>query len=138
MRRLPRTSDSLLVRTDFSNDVAWASLLDAVAHETEDGFRAHVTPVADWRFADASWMVLTRAVARNRDAAAVLFVADRPSMNASDHPVLVVSLTSSRAPFRCIASQLWGVENNLNISNMGWDEFAEQTDSEGIFRGFKA
>jgi len=31
---------------------------------------------------------------------------------------------------------LWGVENNLNISNMDWEEFASAVDEGGVFRGF--
>jgi hypothetical protein len=32
---------------------------------------------------------------------------------------------------------LWGVENNLNIANMGWEEFADAVDEDGTFRGFR-
>jgi len=38
--------------------------------------------------------------------------------------------------FRCIPSELWGVENNLNIANMDWDEFVAVTDQHRVFRGF--
>ena len=39
-------------------------------------------------------------------------------------------------PCRCIARELRGVENNPNISNMGWEEFGESTDDDGVFRSF--
>jgi hypothetical protein len=29
------------------------------------------------------------------------------------------------------------VENNLNISNMDWEEFASQAGDDGVFRGFE-
>jgi hypothetical protein len=31
---------------------------------------------------------------------------------------------------------MWSVENNLSLSNMGFEEFAESVDEDGVFRGF--
>jgi hypothetical protein len=31
---------------------------------------------------------------------------------------------------------MWGVENNLSVSNMGFEEFADKVDQDGVFRGF--
>ena len=53
-----------------------------------------------------------------------------------DHPILVVDMSDTflsvaefpeiagRTPFRCIPTELWSVDNNLNIANMGWEDFA--------------
>jgi hypothetical protein len=30
-----------------------------------------------------------------------------------------------------------GVENNLSISNLDWEDFADAVDSDGVFRGFE-
>jgi hypothetical protein len=58
---------------------------------------------------------LSRACSR----ASVLFIADGTTLTSPDHPILVVDLgISGKSPFRCVAPELWGVENNLNISNM--------------------
>ncbi|MGF1568782.1 MAG: hypothetical protein ACFCVD_12050 [Nodosilinea sp.] len=38
--------------------------------------------------------------------------------------------------FRVIPREMWGVENNLSISNMDYYEFADSTDADGVFRGF--
>jgi hypothetical protein len=43
---------------------------------------------------------------------------------------------AGRTPFRCISSELWGVDNNLNISNMDWEDFAGAAGKDGVFRGF--
>jgi hypothetical protein len=43
----------------------------------------------------------------------------------------------SKPPFRCIPAEMWGVENNLNIANMDWEDFADEVDADGIFRGFR-
>jgi hypothetical protein len=67
----------------------------------------------------------------------VLFIVDEEA-SAADFPVLVVDLSSmARNPFRCIARELWGVDNNPNLANMEWDEFASSTGSDGVVRGFR-
>jgi hypothetical protein len=68
----------------------------------------------------------------------VLFIADRTSLTSPDHPVLVVDLAdgSGQRPFRCIAQELWSVDNNLNIANMDWEDFANAADLDGLFRSF--
>ncbi len=38
--------------------------------------------------------------------------------------------------FRAIPSQIQGIENNLSIANMDFEEFAEAVDEDGVFRGF--
>jgi hypothetical protein len=69
--------------------------------------------------------------------AAVLFIADRVATE-GDFPILVIDLSpEARSPFRCIARELWGVDNNLNLADMEWDEFASSTGSDGVVRGFR-
>jgi len=34
------------------------------------------------------------------------------------------------------AHELWSVDNNLNLANVDWDEFADNVDRAGVFRGF--
>jgi hypothetical protein len=41
-----------------------------------------------------------------------------------------------KTPFRSIPSEIWSIDNNLNIANMDWEEFAGAADEDGIFRGF--
>jgi hypothetical protein len=51
--------------------------------------------------------------------------------------LLVVDL--KRRPgrsFRVIVQELWGVENNLSLANMDFEEFADSCDPDGVFRGF--
>jgi len=140
MPTLPRSNSSLLVRTDFTgSDEAWQLMISEAQRENEDGFRAYVDPVSDSAFDGASWEAVRAAVpANDYDGALVLFVADTAALTSPEHPVLVVDLedSSGKPPFRCIVSELWGVENNLNIANMDWEEFASATDKDGVFRGF--
>ena len=135
MNGLPATDASPLVRTDFSDPIAWTRLLEVLSTETVDGFRAYVEVVDDPSWQDARPEDLASAIPAN-SAAAALFIGDRIALSDSEFPVLVVDLWGDNAPFRCIARELWGPANNLNIANMDFDEFAGAAGSDGVFRGF--
>ena len=140
---------TLLVRTDFTDDDAWDLVRDEATREYgPDGFRAYVEPVSDLRWADATWEDVKAAAPVGDDGPDVLFIADSITFASPEHPILVVDLgdkilsvtefpeLAGRTPFRCIPSELWGVENNLNISNMDWEDFAGEVGGDGVFRGF--
>jgi hypothetical protein len=145
---LPERNCSLLVRTDFSSDDVWQQVADKSTRENEDGFRSYAQPVSDPAFDAAGWETVKAAVPANSHGASVLFIADGISLSSPDHPILVVDLSDTflsvaefpeiagRTPFRCIPSELWSVDNNLNIANMDWDDFAGSTGEDGVFRGF--
>jgi hypothetical protein len=136
MAALPITDDSLLVRTDFADQAAWLRMLAAALAENEDGFGAYVAVVDDDTLEGAPWEQLRAAVLAAGLHASVLFVADAEAMKGS-HPVQVVDLSArGRPPFRCVADCLWSVENNLNLANMDWEEFATAVDAQGVHRGF--
>jgi hypothetical protein len=136
MLSLPSSESSLLVRTDFSDDAAWQRVRSAALAESIDGVRAYVTVIDEPAYDGASWEDVHQAAMAGGEHAAVLFIADH-SARGEDHPIQVLDLSrESRAPFRCIARELWSVDNNLNIANMGWEEFADNTDADGVFRGF--
>ena len=136
MSGLPSIQDSLFVRTDFTDERAWKAAEAAALAENDDGFRAYVRVIDEPRFAKCTWQALRQEVMALEQHAAVLFVVDGPALT-DDHPILVVDLSDEpRAAFRCVAHELWGVDNNLNIANMDWDEFAGNVDEDGVFRGF--
>jgi hypothetical protein len=143
-------SGTLLVRTDFANDDAWDLVRDEATREYgPDGFRAYVEPVSDPQWADATWESVKTAAPVDDHGPSVLFIADSVTFASPEHPVMVVDLDdkilsaaefpeiAGRTPFRCIPSELWSVENNLNISNMDWEEFAREVGDDGVFRGFE-
>lgn len=138
MPTLPMLDCSLLVRTDFSNDAQWQQLTDEAQREDEDGFRAYIEPVNDPAFDGASWEAVKAAVPANENGAAVLFIADGRTPSSPDRPIVVVDLLDDggKTPFRSFPSKLWRIDNNLNIPNMGWEEFAGAADEDGVFRGF--
>jgi len=133
---LPVVGGSLLVRTDFSDDVVWRQVSAEAGAENEDGFAAHVTPISDAAFDGAGWQAVRSAVPVHARGASVLFIADRATFVSPDHPILVVDLRGHEPPFRCIPPCLWSVENNLNLANMDWNEFATALDANATFRGF--
>jgi hypothetical protein len=136
MPELPRLNDSLLARTDFTSDDAWREVRDQVLRENENGFRAYLEPVSDPAFDGVPWQAVKAAVPANADGASVLFIADSTALTAPDHPVLAVDLPDDgKRPFRCIPAELRAVENDLNISNMDWAEFADEADEKrGVSR----
>jgi hypothetical protein len=80
----------------------------------------------------------------------VLFIADSVTFGSPARPVLVVDLLdkclsvaefphiAGRVPFRCIPAALWEVENNLNLANLDWEDFASQAVTEGgVYRGLE-
>ncbi|HEY0311241.1 MAG TPA: hypothetical protein VGC56_01965 [Allosphingosinicella sp.] len=125
---------SPLLRTDFSDEAAWKALIAAVSAPSPEGFRAEIYPVENRDFEGAE---ADRVAAADWNDAGILFIADRDAMQGDEQAVLCVDLVDgSSQPFRCIASELWGVENNLRLGNMDYSEFADLADVSRVFRGF--
>ena len=129
------TDSSPLVRTDFSSDEGWREAVRQATAETEDGFRAELDPIDDRVFEGKSYEALS---ANERwKGKAVLFVVDTHTIEDCECSIACVDL--GRRPggmFRAVPSALWGVENNLRLGNMDFEEFASAVGEDGIFRGF--
>jgi hypothetical protein len=132
---LPESENALVIRTDFSDEAAWDRLCRAIRKPSPDfGFLANVDFVNDRQYDGATADAL---VAEAPDSQQLLFVADRVALTHPEQPVLAVYYFDS--PFRTIRvipSELWGVENNISLANMDFEEFAENVGPDGIFRGF--
>ena len=126
------------MRTDFTSDEAWDHLREEALRENEDGFRAYAEPVSDRAFEHATWAAVRAAVPAHKEGASVLFIVDATTLTSPDHPILVVDLLDKGlAPFWCVPSELWSVDNNLNLANLDWADFADEVDGDGVFRGFR-
>jgi hypothetical protein len=136
MTMLPKVSWALLVRTDFRSDEGWEQVSAAATAENEEGFSANVEPVSDPAFRDAAPEAVRAAIPGHDEGAVTLFIADAAAHDGPGYPILVIDLWEGRPPFRCIASELWAVDNNLSIANMDWEDFADATDPDGVFRGY--
>ena len=135
MQRLPKTDNALLLRTDFSDDAAWAALCEAVQQPSEDGFTAYVDCISDPAYSELTVEQLVKLAPKGDPSFA--FIADHTTFTNPEQPVLVVDLNDEPGrTFRVIPREMWSVENNLSIANMDYSEFADSVDPDGVFRGF--
>jgi len=131
-----KTDNSLLLRTDFSDEAAWASLCEALRQPSGEGFSAFLACASDRAYDGLSVEQLV-AMTREGGDRSFVFIADRATLSAPEQPVLVVDLHQEPGrTFRAIPREMWSVENNLSIANMDFSEFADNVDPDGIFRGF--
>ena len=136
MKKLPKTDNSILLRTDFSDDAAWAALCELVQVPSEEGFQAHLDCISDPAY-DGLTVEQLLALAPKGGDHTFAFLADRVALTNPERPVLVVDLYDEPGrTFRVMPREMWGVENNLSIANMDYYEFADNVDADGIFRGF--
>jgi len=136
VKKLPESGKSLLLRTDFSDDVAWTALCEAAQLTTEEGFQARVDCISDPAY-DGLTVEQLVALAPAGGHHSFVFIVDRLALTHSERPVLVVDLYDEPGrTFRVVPREMWGVENNLSLSNMDYIEFAESADPDGVFRGF--
>ena len=136
MKPLPRSDNSLLLRTDFSDDAAWSALCKAAQAPNEDGFEAHLDCISDPAYRELTIDQLVDLAPKGSEHLFV-FLADPIALSDPEHPILVVDLNDQPGrTFRVIPRAMWNVENNLSLSNLDYDDFASNLDADGIFRGF--
>jgi uncharacterized protein DUF6924/lectin domain-containing protein len=137
--QLPPVDAVPLVRTDFSDDEAWAATSREVTGinllSNGDVVRAYVDPVDDSRFDGLTGEQLSRLVPPGREWP-LLLVADRTTMTSVEHHVLVVDLDGDNLgrTFRAVPEALPEIENNLSIGNMDWEDFADSAGDDGVVR----
>jgi hypothetical protein len=135
VKKIPKTDNSLALRTDFSDEPAWKAICTDIQQLRGD-FRAYVDFVNDPDYDGINAEQLISLLAGDSHHS-FAFIIDKIALLQPDHPILVVDLLDDPGrTFRVIPSEMWAVENNLSIANMGFDEFADAADQNGIFRGF--
>lgn len=76
---------------------------------------------------------------RDDESPYLVFIADRQTIMHPDMPILVIDRRSDPIRlFRTVPSQVYMIQSNLSIMNMGWEDIANLVDEEGVFRGFGA
>lgn len=137
MKPLPNTENPLVLRTDFSDQKAWETVRATI--EKPVGvlrFRAYVEFLDDNGYDGLNSHDFPTVLPKGYNQTFIL-LADQVTMTHREHPLLVVDLfEDSFREFRALPSQVQGIENNLSIGNMDFEEFAEAVDTDGIFRGF--
>jgi hypothetical protein len=135
VKPLPITDQAVVLRTDGSSRAAWDSIC-AIIRQPVGDFRAHVEFLDDPEYRDLTRDQLFALVPPNYGHT-LLIVVDRDAVSRPEYPLLVLDLREgSNLEFRSIPSQIQGIENNLSIANMDFQEFADSVDRDGVFRGF--
>ena len=135
MKAVPSTPDVPLIRTDFSNDSTWTEIVDCVQKPVGDmEFLANVTMVDDTAYEGASPADLLASLQESQHA--IMVICDSTTITNPRRPLLVVELSEDARQFRAEPGSIQSIENNLTIGNMGWEEFAENLDADGIFVPF--
>ena len=147
MRSIPKTKNSLVLRTDFSDDATWYEIREAIIEpQTEDEFEAEVEFVDDPAF---DGLTIDQLLALDPQATGhvYIYLVDGTTIAHREHPILVVEvylLEEETAEgielgrsFRVIPSEMGSVENNLSLANVDWEDFAENVDADGIYRGVR-
>jgi len=87
MKKLPETDNSLLLRTDFSDDAAWASLCIVVQQPNEEGFRAHLDCFSDPAYDRLGVEELVAVCPKGGDRT-FAFIADRTTFTDPERPAM--------------------------------------------------
>lgn len=153
-----------LIRTDFSDDTAWNLVMaevtklvdfgseDPDADPDYDGYTPNVTPIDDRAFAGVTGETLARAFIATDETYGYAILVDARSMAEAraggELTVVYVDLsvadpadaelfpTFRGRNFRCAVSEFASNGGNLSIANMDFHEFADNTNADGVFRGF--
>ena len=130
-----KEENSLVLRTDFSNESAWKAICAAILDPNVE-FSANVNFISEQKYEGLETEKLFPLLSKMLPQS-FAFVVDNIALTNSEHPILVIDLQDkSGRTFRVIPSALWEIENNLSIANMDFEEFANAVGKDGIFRGF--
>ena len=156
-----------LVRSDYTDEAAWATTLAAVTQEVDLGYRdedddpeeppagysPNVPPVQSPLFDGLTAEGLAAAYGQGREPGYVLLADARTMAEArtgADPTVVYVDLSVTEEDaaelgdepgrsFRCVASEVASVEVNLSLANLDFADFADAADSrDGVYRGSEA
>jgi hypothetical protein len=134
---LPAMEQVPVVRTDFSDDIAWdAALLKVTSPQEWDGgdpLQADVAPVEDSRYKGLTPDQLLSLVPKAASWP-IMVVADALAMASSEHHMLVVNLDpdNSGQTVRAIPAAIVEMAINLSLANMEWESFAANAGDDGV------
>ncbi|MEV5541254.1 hypothetical protein AB0L13_30865 [Saccharopolyspora shandongensis] len=125
-----------IVRTDFSDDQAWETAWrDITTHrEYHDGDVVLDVTLVD-RPEFEGWTGEELATLLPHTTQVRVLVADAVTLASPEHPVLVMEVAREQPRFfRATPNALIDVEIQLSIDNMGWEDFSDSVDPDGVFR----
>ena len=149
----PRPEDPWFVRTHFADDAKWNALVAAASAPIKmsgNEYFANFNPVDNAKHTGMSpldvvnalpddypqYFVLVGDASSHGDNPTVLVVNFLPQFDESYETLPRERTETHVESFRAAPDTLQSITNNLSISNMGFEEFAESVDDDGVFRGF--
>jgi hypothetical protein len=111
MKKLPKTENSLLLRTDFTDEATWARLCEAVQLPGEEGFRAYVDCISDPAYDGLTVKQLLRIAPKEGDHSFV-FIVDRIALTHPEHPILVVDFHVPACPLHAAGRPVRAVDGD--------------------------
>lgn len=135
MDLIPRTPSVLAIRTDFSDHEAWKSTVAAISQPAGEGLLANVEFLDDPAYTGRTARQLLGIVPAGYSHA-FLLVIDDLTVSRHDHPVLVVDIADEPGrEFRAVPELVLVIEHYLSAGEVGFADFAESADPDGIVRG---
>lgn len=137
MKQISESENAPVLRTDFSDQIAWEKIRTEILKPVGIfRFRANVEFIDNLDFADISKDQLLEILPTDYNHSFIIVV-DQTAISHPEHPLLIIDLFDrSVHEFRALPTQIQGIENNLSIANMDFEEFADSVDEDGVFRGF--
>jgi hypothetical protein len=127
----------MVLRADYSNESKWGELKNEISNpNSEYGFFANVTFYENREY---DKLTLEQILPRlsNKYGHPIILIADQLTFTDDEVTLICVDLVDLPGQYlRIITSEIWSIENNLSISNMDFQEFADSQDQDGVFRGF--
>lgn len=134
MDHLPsaENDDTLFIRTCFTDLDRWESLWTAVVTPNADGFRAYVKLIDDT--ANGNLAISRIGTLMSEDQ--LVLVADEVTLTTADRQVLALYRDEDGVQqLRVAVEALWDIQNNLSISNADWQDYADDANEDGVYRG---
>ena len=129
--KIPSSENALLIRTDFSDQSGWKKL-EAAVSEPGDPYIFAMEVDDDCANSGATVEQLMDVLPEDYPHSFIV-VADGAAILRPHYPLLVVDLGEERGrQFRAVAAQVASTDNNLSIGNMGFEEFADAVDGDGV------
>lgn len=139
MKQLPNTKNTLVLRTDFSDEKKWDEICKIIKApvkiDSNTEFKAYIDIISELEFGGLKQDQVLPLLPKNNNHM-IMFVVDSTTVTTPGYPLLCIDLAGGKGKyFRVAAAAIQGVENNLSIGNLDFDELAELVDEQGIFHG---
>jgi hypothetical protein len=141
MQNIPETPNMPVLRTDFSNDMAWHAIGDAIAQPYRDaGLEVMLGFINDPAY-DGLTPEQVLALIPEDYPHSCIFIVDSIAMTDAEHQLLAMKLTQDifsdadaeiylprGSTLRIYPEVVSDIEINLSLSNMDFEEFADFED----------